>query len=173
MSSFFAVLLLAGCIQSVEGGSAIQEQLSTLHEVRLSVRVQKFEPIPGFDVAGLEEQLSESAKRILASHGIGVSDAAEESLYVWLNHTRDHERRELFALVVRVQLSEPATLVRAWSQSDFRERHVISWNSWDVVIVNVNEAEQEALDLVSGEVGKFGSKTVQARNARQRIEGIQ
>lgn len=146
-------------------GSLVEQQLATIRHVHLDVLAPRYEPLPGIPPEQLEQTLKERVAKILEQHTITVGTAQQElvlEIQVATSLTKDKP----IALMVLLELQEPALLTREWAPGSNEEVVVTTWRKVWLCVASPDDVIEELFELVDLGTTHFAEGVRQARSAR-------
>jgi hypothetical protein len=146
-------------------GSLVEEQLSTLKEITVTIVVPRFEPIPGLTPDALQKMLRSRAVSIVTKYDLEVSESSHQDLVITVDATYQRAGGEqgILVLLVLSELREPGVLIRKRGKGSRRELFVASWREARIVLASSDNVIEKLVESVDIEVTEFAQKTIQAR----------
>ncbi|MDY7096457.1 MAG: hypothetical protein SX243_26090 [Acidobacteriota bacterium] len=154
-------------VPSLKAGSIIEHQLASLREVKVEVLVGalQYEPPQGLDLGDLQRNALKVSIDALQSHGIRVNDSAKEHVIIAIRELRNLSTDTYSAMIVDVQLREPAALLRESSSCQEPPiRRITSWSDTSIITAQAGVEEEGLREAIATSVLELAQKALQARS---------
>ena len=163
------VLSVVVCLlfaQGAHAGSLIEQQLANIRDLHVEVLVPRYQPLPGPPPERLEASLRERVTKIVEKHDLRSIDASQQELVLEIQLAMSVTNDKPIALLVLLELREPAVLTREWEPESAEELTVTSWREVLLVVTSSEDLLERLFELVDLGATRFAEEVQQARSRR-------
>ncbi len=150
--------------QGAPAGSLVEQQLAGIRHLRVEVLAPRYEPLPGLPPEDLEESLEERVREILEQHDLRSVESSQQELVLEVRGARSATKDKTMALLVILELREPAVLTREWASGSDEHLIVTSWREVLLGATSSDKTVEEVFELVNLATTRFAEEVKQARS---------